>query len=106
MPNCRPGDACIIVAEYPGSECNIGAYLTVKERDPEGDWLFVDASRPLHMVPDDPADGISWVTDSYSSPGAEDFWYVMPDRFLVPIRPVAEGDEIVTNITTDSPVTA
>lgn len=56
---CEPGDRCVIVAEVPGCEANIGATLTVVALDvnirlPGGTtvraWSFKDASRPLVMV--------------------------------------------------------
>jgi hypothetical protein len=60
--HCNPGDRCVVVADVPGCECNVGAELTVTRLIPvprhiAPAWEFKDASRPLKMVDLDPHTG-------------------------------------------------
>lgn len=54
---CKPEDRCVVVAEVPGCECNIGALVTVTSVHATPlhgravpIWRFRDASRPLKVV--------------------------------------------------------
>jgi hypothetical protein len=55
---CQPGDRCLVVADTPGCECNIGAVLTVVQAHVTLDplrghvpiWTFKDASRQLRVL--------------------------------------------------------
>lgn len=92
---CEPGDRCVIVAEIPGCECNIGATVTVTTRVTGMDWngariigwLFKDASRPLKAVDVDDAGQVipgseAWITSSLDNPSDEPGLF---DHHLVPI---------------------
>lgn len=91
---CQPGDRCVVVADVPGAECNIGAELTVTRVvhliNPPA-WEFKDASRPLKMpiieygtnvMSDTPA---IWCTESGEV--SETRYPTMFDHHLVPIKP-------------------
>lgn len=78
---CEPGDRCIVVAELPGCECNVGAVLTVVDlglaQTPSGPrpiWAFKDASRPLKITDVDdagnvrPGANVVWTTTSAGFP--------------------------------------
>lgn len=82
---CVPGQRCVVVADVPGCECNVGATLTVTElglgdtpAGPRPIWAFKDADRPLKVV-----DPVVWVTSSAGFP--RDAMPGVFDHHLVPV---------------------
>jgi hypothetical protein len=112
MPNCKPGDLCMIVAFYPrhGSVRNIGTVVRVHSPTPTQHpkapnvtfWLFTEASRLVGFK--DPHGRSYWVRDSFSPPDASYVYYALADHHLVPIKPVDEPKEVVRNIHTGRPI--
>ena len=90
--NCKPGDLCVVVAEYAGCEKNIGVMLTVVRAIGDSRWEFKDATRPVKVV--DVDDGtVAYCLSSYDDP-RYDVW--VEDRHLVPVRPDDLEDETPT----------
>lgn len=87
--NCKPGDLAIIVSSHPGSECNIGTFVTIVEPlgSEAGRWSFERASRPVKMVDRSGRLSPSWVTSSFDDPP---HICGLLDRFLRPIRGVTQ----------------
>ncbi|NYE21942.1 hypothetical protein [Pigmentiphaga litoralis] len=97
--NCKPGDLAVIVSSHPGSECNIGTFVTVVEPlgAENGRWAFERASRPLKMVDRSGRLAPSWVTSSFDDPP---HICGLLDRFLRPIRGVSETIETPASLET------
>lgn len=84
---CEPGDICIVVADVPGCEANIGAQLRVVRLMPFVDvnaWEFEDASRPLKMVPEDGEGGEYWTRSTAEGIGDGRYGGFL-DRHLIPV---------------------
>jgi hypothetical protein len=94
---CKPDDRCIIVADDPGCECNIGALVTVSTLHtgqlngrPVAIWKFRDASRPLKVLFTDLAGRVipgdeSWVLQSECAQH-EGAYSGLYDHQLVPVH--------------------
>lgn len=96
MSILKPYTRCLVVGEDRGCEANIGATLTITERDPgePGAWLFKDASRPLGMLDSEGTRVLpARVSHSYelvNQGDEEGDFYKVYGRYLMPIK----GDEL------------
>jgi hypothetical protein len=92
---CQPGDRCLVIADFPDCECNVGAHVTIdvaapvprgQERPPA--WFFYDADRPLVALEHDAAGQLikSWTDGEPHLPMADR--PVFLDEHLVPLRSI------------------
>lgn len=104
MSILKPYMRCLVIGEDRGCEANIGATLTITERDPDepGAWLFKDASRPLVMLDCDGTrvlpERVSHSCELVNQGDEEGDCYAVHGRHLMPIK----GDELDGDVPADA----
>jgi hypothetical protein len=102
MPNCKPNELAVIVAERPLAGENIGAIVRVIEPGFDKDgircWTFAEASRPLVCTDFHSTRIEGYITES--GPFGE---WVLEDAHLIPIRDPDNVEDSETETERDTP---
>jgi hypothetical protein len=107
---CLPNDRCLIIAEVPGCECNIGAHVTVEALAPIPVgmdllpvWTFRDADRPLLSLDEQDGKRVESMTDGEPHLSLADRPVIF-DHHIVPLRDI--GGACVDDVAARTPAPA